>query len=67
MYLVYSNLMEAVKICDELMSEDFSSIWLELNLAGMKKTVVGGCYREWNRNGLDSMYIRSGKCYLCHC
>ena len=53
--LVKSKLMEAVKICDELMSEKFPSIWLELKLAGMKKTIIGGCYREWNRNGLDSI------------
>ena len=32
--------MEAVKICDELMSKDFPSIWLELNLAGMKRTLL---------------------------
>ena len=25
------------------------------NLAGMKKTVIGGYYREWNNNGLDSI------------
>ena len=37
------------------MSEEFPSIWLELNMAGMKITVIGGCYREWNSNGLDSI------------
>ena len=53
--LVRTSLMEAVKICDEIMTDTFPSIWLEINLAGMKKTVIGGYYREWNNNGLDSI------------
>ena len=53
--LVKNNLMEMVRCCEELMSEDFPSIWLELNLAGIKKTIIGGCYREWNNNGMDSI------------
>ena len=53
--LLKTKMMEAVKICDDLMSNEFPSIWLEINLAGLKKTVIGGCYREWNRNGLDSI------------
>ena len=37
------------------MSEDFPSIWLELSLTGMKKIVIGGFYREWTRDGKDSI------------
>ena len=53
--LVKNDLMEATKCCDELMSDGFPSIWLEINLAGMKKTIIGGFYREWSRDGCDSI------------
>ena len=39
------------KVRDDLMSDEFSSIWLELGLPGKKKFLVCQIYREWQYLG----------------
>ena len=39
------------KVRDDLMSDEFSSIWLELGLPGKKKFLVCQLYREWQYLG----------------
>ena len=41
------------KVREDLMSDKFSSIWLELGLPGNKKFLICQLYREWRYMGQD--------------
>ena len=52
--VVYTHKDLVVKLREDLMSNDISSIWLEVGLPGHKKFLVCQAYREWqqvNQNG----------------
>lgn len=42
------------KVRQDLMSEDFPSIWLEIERKNKANIISGGFYREWTRNGDSS-------------
>ena len=44
-----------ITIKTNLMSSDFPSIWLEHRDARSHPTLIAGFYREWTRNGLNSV------------
>jgi hypothetical protein len=48
--LVKSNLavQASVKLRLDLMSVSVQSVWIEMNLPGLKKRLIGGVYRQWS-------------------
>ena len=58
-----------VELRNDLMDEDFSSIWLEIGLLRQKTILVGNAYREWQHVGqnddsslsISSQYDRFNK------
>ena len=53
--VVYLSETLAGKLREDLMSEDFSSIWVELGVPGSKKILVSNVYRDhqWMNQGVD--------------
>ena len=52
--LIDENVKNVAKTREDLMSEDFPSIWIEITSQFNKNFLICGFYREWNRNGLCS-------------
>ena len=52
--LVQEEMKEEIKIREDLMSDRFPSIWVELDRKNEKNVIIGGFYREWTRNGESS-------------
>ena len=50
--LVKSEVLEYVSVLEQLMCEQFPSIWLEFKDHLGAKTIIGGFYREWTREGI---------------
>ena len=58
--VVYTHRSLVVKLRPDLMSDSYSSIWLEVGLPRHKKFLVGQTYREWqlpNQNDRASLSI----------
>ena len=55
----YKHASMVGKVRDDLMSESFSSIWLELGLPRKKKFLVCQLYREWQYMGQEDDSSRS--------
>ena len=49
------------KVRDDLMSDQFSSIWLEIGLPGKRKILVCQLYREWTYLGQPNRCEHSAK------
>ena len=47
------------KVRNDLMSDEFSSIWLELGLPGKRKFLVCQLYREWRYLGQEDRGVHS--------
>ena len=45
------ELSSEIKVREDLMSNEFPSIWLEVKQNTGKNLLVGGYYREWSKNG----------------
>ena len=54
MSLVKEGKMDKMKIRHDLMSENFPSIWLEIERINRTNLTIGGFYREWTRHGDSS-------------
>lgn len=52
--LIAEKISTRVKVRTDLMSEDFPSIWLELEREKRKKLIIGGFYREWRKDNDSS-------------
>ena len=48
------ELSSEIKVREDLMSNEFPSIWLEVKQNTGKNLLVGGYYREWSKNGKKS-------------
>ena len=51
--LVKINLYSRIKLRQDLMSNDFPSIWLELNNEKHKSLLIAGFYRQWSHENLS--------------
>ena len=54
--LVKEELMSNLEIRFDLMDCEFPSIWIELKHEHQKSTIFVGFYREWTRNGDNSLF-----------
>ena len=52
------------KLRPDLMSSQFSSIWVECRTSSSKKYLMGGCYREWTKNGDDSIEGQKARLHI---
>ena len=52
--LVHDSISQTIKIREDLMSEGFPSIWIEIKNENEKNVLIGGFYREWTRHGDSS-------------
>ena len=50
--------MNAVVIRNDLMSDKFPSIWLEIKSEGKPSVTLGGFYREWSHNGVKNVPLQ---------
>ena len=41
------------KVCQDLMDDEISSIWIEVGLPHKRKIIIGNVYREWGLMGQD--------------
>ena len=57
--VVYKHDSLVAKVRDDLMSDDFSSIWLEVGFPNKSKFLVCNIYREWQYLGQNSDESRS--------
>ena len=58
--VVYKHTSLVAKVREDLMSDWFSSIWLEVGFPGRARFLVCNLYREWQYLGQDdhsSLYI----------
>ena len=54
MALIEEGQSKEAKVREDLMSEKFPSIWLEMKRRNEKELLICGFYREWTRNGMNS-------------
>ena len=55
---VYVHDSIVYKVRTDLMSDSFSSVWLECGLPRQKKILICHAYREWSNLGKDSSHSR---------
>ena len=55
MGLIRTTIAEQITLKTDLMSPDFPSIWLEHRDAKKHPTLIAGFYREWTRNGINTV------------
>ena len=53
--LVNEKMAANVTIRQDLMSTTFPSIWIEIKSVGKASAIIGGFYREWSHNGVNSV------------
>ena len=53
-YLVKKDLCDKIECKEDIMVAEFPSIWLEVKEPNGKKLMIGGFYREWSQNGLNT-------------
>ena len=46
--------MTEVNVKIDVMTDDFASIWLEVQNPKHKDLIIGGFYREWTRDGVKN-------------